>query len=145
MLTARACQEHYKNNVDSFVIVSSDSDYWGLSVPVRSTLLGHDRARPQQPRFEECSLNAGIFYCYIDDFYSGDSEDIKMSALYKEMYRYIDKAVQLNVNTMFEEALRTTRIEMSEAEKKQFMAQHIRTMQMFISPEGEVVLEFKHK
>lgn len=43
-----------------------------------------------------------------------------MSALYKEMYRYIDKAVQLNVNTMFEEALRTTRIEMSEAEKKQF-------------------------
>ena len=68
-----------------------------------------------------------------------------MSALYKEMYRYIDKAVQLNVNTMFEEALRTTRIEMSEAEKKQFMAQHIRAMQMFISPEGEVVLEFKHK
>ena len=53
--------------------------------------------------------------------------------------------MQLNVNTMFEEALRTTRIEMSEAEKKQFMAQHIRTMQMFISPEGEVVLEFKHK
>ena len=61
------------------------------------------------------------------------------------MYRYIDNAVRLNVNAMFEEALRTTRIEMSEAEKKQFMAQHIRTMQMFISPEGEVGLEFKHK
>ena len=29
-LTARACQEHYQNQVDSFVIVSSDSDYWGL-------------------------------------------------------------------------------------------------------------------
>ena len=97
------------------------------------------------PDLRNALLNAGIFYCYIDDFYSGDSEDIKMSALYKEMYRYIDKAVQLNVNTMFEEALRTTRIEMSEAEKKQFMAQHIRTIQMFISPEGEVVLEFKHK
>ena len=26
-LTARACQEHYQNHVDSFVIVSSDSDY----------------------------------------------------------------------------------------------------------------------
>lgn len=30
MLTARACQEHYQNHVDSFIIVSSDSDYWGL-------------------------------------------------------------------------------------------------------------------
>ena len=29
-LTARACQEHYINKVDSFIIVSSDSDYWGL-------------------------------------------------------------------------------------------------------------------
>lgn len=29
-LTARACQEHYQKQVDSFVIVSSDSDYWGL-------------------------------------------------------------------------------------------------------------------
>ena len=28
-LTARACQEHYQKQVDSFVIVSSDSDYWG--------------------------------------------------------------------------------------------------------------------
>lgn len=26
-LTARACQEHYQNQVDSFIIVSSDSDY----------------------------------------------------------------------------------------------------------------------
>ena len=146
MLTARACQEHYKNNVDSFVIVSSDSDYWGLisSLSEARFLVMIERGH-SSPDLRNALLNAGIFYCYIDDFYSGDSEDIKMSALYKEMYRYIDKAVQLNVNTMFEEALRTTRIEMSEAEKKQFMAQHIRTMQMFISPEGEVVLEFKHK
>lgn len=26
-LTAHACQEHYRNEVDSFVIFSSDSDY----------------------------------------------------------------------------------------------------------------------
>ena len=29
-VTARTCKEFYSNNVDSFVIVSSDSDYWGL-------------------------------------------------------------------------------------------------------------------
>ena len=35
-LTARACQEHYQKQVDSFVIVSSDSDYWGLSLHCRT-------------------------------------------------------------------------------------------------------------
>ena len=29
-MTALTCREHYRDQVDSFVIVSSDSDYWGL-------------------------------------------------------------------------------------------------------------------
>ena len=34
-LTAQLCKEFYANNTDSFVLVSSDSDYWGLisSIP----------------------------------------------------------------------------------------------------------------
>ena len=34
------------------------------------------------------------FYCYIDDFYSGNDEDIKLGALFKEMERYIDQTVR---------------------------------------------------
>lgn len=70
---------------------------------------------------------------------------ISITCCNKEMYRYIDSAVHLNVNEMFSAALKATRIEMSDAEKKQFMAQHIRTMQMSIAPDGEVVIEFKNK
>ena len=61
------------------------------------------------------------------------------------MYRYIDNTVRLNVNEMFDEALRATRIEMSAAEKKQFMSQYIKTMNMTIAENGDVVLEFKRK
>lgn len=146
MLTARACQEHYKNNVDSFVLVSSDSDYWGLisSLPEARFLLmiEHERCGPDLKR---ALVNAGIFYCYIDDFYSGDAEDIKLGALFKEMYRYIDRTVSLNINEMFQEALRATRIEMTDAEKKQFISKYLKTMQMSIKPDGELVLEFKRK
>lgn len=146
MLTARACQEHYKNSVDSFILVSSDSDYWGLisSLPEARFLvmIEHDNCGPD---LKKALVNAGIFYCYIDDFYSGDAEDIKLSALFKEMYRYIDSTVQLNVNEMFSEALRATRIEMTDAEKKQFISKYIKTMQMTINADGEVVLGFKIK
>lgn len=146
MLTARACQEHYKNDVDSFIIVSSDSDYWGLisSLPDARFLVMVERENCGTD-LKNAMTNAGIFYCYIDDFYSGNAEDIKLSALFKEMYRYIDGAVNLNVNTMFHEALRATRIEMSSSEQSQFVSKYIKTMQMSINENGDVVLEFKRK
>lgn len=34
-----------------------------------------------------------------DDFYSGNAEDIKLGALFKEMKRYIDQTVRLNIKT----------------------------------------------
>ena len=146
MLTARACQEHYTYNVDSFIIVSSDSDYWGLiqSLPYARFLVMIEREKCG-PDMKAALVSSGIFFCYIDDFYSANAEEIKHSALFREMYRYIDNHVQLNVNEMFSEALRATRIDMADAEKKQFFHRYIRSMQMSISDDGDVVIEFKRK
>lgn len=80
----------YKNDVDSFVIVSSDSDYWGLisSLPDAHFLVMIEREKCG-PDMKEALADSGIFYCYLDDFYSGNSEDIKKNALFKEMYRWM--------------------------------------------------------
>ena len=83
------------------------------------------------------------FYCYLDDFYSGNSEDIKINALFKEMYRWIDNSIHLNVNDMFDAALRNTRIEMSPAERRQFYEKHIRHMTLTIDENGNVSVELK--
>ena len=146
MLIARTCQEHYKNNVDSFILVSSDSDYWGLisSLPEARFLVMIERENCG-PDLKNALVNAGIFYCYIDDFYSGNAEDIKIGALFKEMYHYIDQAVRLNIYEMFTEALRATRIEMSSSEQKQFVDKYLKTMQMSIVDNGDVTLEIRRK
>lgn len=145
-LTARACEEHYRNNVDSFVIVSSDSDYWGLisSLPDAHFLvmIEHDKCGPDM---KEALAESNIFYCYLDDFYSGNSEDIKRNALFKEMYKWIDNVVQLNVNDMLDAAIRHTRIVMSPAERKQFYDKHIKNMSLSIKDNGDVKLVFKQK
>ena len=77
------------------------------------------------------------------DFFSGNSEDIKKNALFKEMYRWIDNSVHLNVNDMFDAALRNTRIEMSPAERRQFYEKHIRHMTLTIDENGNVSIELK--
>lgn len=145
-LTARACQEHYQKQADSFVIVSSDSDYWGLisSMPDARFLVMIEREKCG-PDMKAALADSGIFYCYLDDFYSGNSEDIKLNALFKEMYRWIDNSIHLNVNDMFDAALRNTRIEMSPAERKQFYEKHIRNMTLAIDENGNVTIELKRK
>lgn len=145
-LTAHACKEHYQNQVDSFIIVSSDSDYWGLikSLPDARFLVMIEREKCG-PDMKAALEDSGIFYCYIDDFYSGNAEDIKHSALFREMDRYIDEHVQLNVNEMLYAALRATRIDMAESEKKQFYYKYIHNMQMRIADNGDVSIEFKRK
>ena len=143
-LTARACQEHYQNHVDSFIIVSSDSDYWGLisSLPEARFLVMVEREKCSHA-MKQALAESGIFYCYIDDFYSGNADGIKMSALFKEMYRYLDHSIHLNVNDMFAEALRITRLTTTEAEKRQFYDKYIRPMHLVIDSEGNVSIELK--
>jgi len=46
---------------------------------------------------------------------------------------------------MFSAALKATRIEMSSSEKKQFIAKYLKTMQMEITDDGDVVLQLKRK
>ena len=143
-LTARACQEHFQNRVDSFIIVSSDSDYWGLisSLPDARFLVMIEREKCG-PDMKAAMVESGIFYCYIDDFYFGNSDDIKMSALLRELYRYLDRSIHLNVNDMLDEALRATRLTMSPAERRQFFEKYIRQMSLAIDADGNVSIELK--
>lgn len=109
-------------------------------IPVEHIMIEREKCGPDM---KSALAESGIFYCYLDDFYSGNSEDIKKNALFKEMYRWIDNSVHLNVNDMFDAALRNTRIEMSPAERRQFYEKHIRHMTLTIDENGNVSIELK--
>ena len=145
-LALRVSQEFYEKQVDSYVLVSSDSDYWALisSLPKAHFLVmvEHDKCGPD---LKNALAEHGIFYCYLDDFYSGDSEDLKQKALFREMAIYLEQAIHLNLNTMLDEALHATRVNMTPAERKQFYNKHLKPLQMSISDEGDVTLAVKVK
>ena len=145
-LTARTCMEHYRNLVDSFILVSSDSDYWGLisSLPEARFLVMIEREKCG-PDMKAALANSGIFYCYIDDFYDGNSEAIKQNALFNALYRHLDNALHLNVYEMLDAAVTATRIDMTEVEKERFYDKHIRNMYLVIGENGDVAIELKRK
>ena len=143
-MTAGTCKEYYQNSVDSFVIVSSDSDFWGLieSLPDAKFLVMVEYEKTG-PDIKNALSNSGIFYCYIDDFYSGNSDEIKVNALKREVRRYLDQSIRINVNQMMEEAYRATRIDMSAPEKRQFYDKYIKPMYIEIDDCGNLSVQLK--
>ncbi len=145
-LTAGACREFYQNGVDSFILVSSDSDYWGLisSLPGARFMVMVEREHVSGD-LKSTMDSAGISYCYLDDFYSGDCGDIQTGALIREIYSYLEKNIQLNTNTMMDYAFRATRVEMSEVERQQFYNKYIKPMRLAIGKDGTVTIRLPEK
>ena len=55
---------------------------------------------------------------------------MQTSALIKAVHHYLDSLFQLNVIDMMEEVYRVTRVNMSEAEKRQFYEKYVKPMHL---------------
>ena len=145
-MTAGTCREFYQDKVTAFIIASSDSDYWGLisALPDASFLVMVEREKLGDD-MRAALKNAGIYYCCIDDFCSGNIDDMKTGALQAEMEPYLESAINLNVNDMMETAYSKTRIDMTDGEKRQFFEKYIKTLKLVIGSDGEVHIAMSKK
>ena len=125
-LTTGTCREFFQNNTDSFILVSSDSDYWGLiSAMPEAHFLVLVEDEKCSPAVKKAMVDAGITYCYTDDFCTGNSDEIRIQAVLNEVKRALDSEVQFNIQGILSEAYRLTRANLSTAEKEQFYARYI--------------------
>ena len=144
-VAARTCKEYYTNEVDSFVIVSSDSDYWGLmeELPEAKFLVMVEHAK-SSGALKQALINKGIFYCYIDDFYAGGAEEIRSDALHRELSRTIEAALEIDLHQLMIDALDRTRIEMTEKDIKKYINNKLKSgISLKITDEAIAMLELR--
>ena len=139
-------KEFYTTEIDSIVVVSSDSDYWALieAMPEAKFLVMLEREKTGF-YIKNALAGAGIFYCYIDDFHSGNSSDIKVTALLNEVKRYLDRYIRINANDMVKDAFRLTRMKMTDAEQKRFYDKYIRSLYLEIDKDGNLSVQIKRR
>ena len=132
------------NAVDSFILVSSDSDYWGLisALPDARFLVMVERDHVSGS-LKETMDSAGIAYCYLDDFCSGDCGDIKTGALVREMNAFLKNSVRITVRDMMEHASRAARVELSEVEWQQFHSKFVSQMQVVAGEDGTIGIQIQ--
>lgn len=140
-MTAGVCREYYNGNVTSFILASSDSDYWGLisSLPDADFLVIYEYSKCGGA-IKQALDTRGIYYCAIDDFCSGNIEAFKHTVLIDILKTRLHEIPDINGRDLVEEIYETARIEASETEKNQFFERYIKTIRLSVDLNGVFTL-----
>ncbi len=141
-LIAGTVTAHYRDGVDSFILASSDSDYWAMisDVPTARFLVAVESGLCS-PTLKQRLENGGYTYCYLNDFCTGNSNQLKVQAMLKEVRSCLESSIHINVQDMLREAYTATRAEMSDAEQRQFYDRYIKPMKLRILSDGTLSIE----
>jgi len=142
-LVAKVCHEVYRNDVDSVILFASDSDYWGMiSEVTEADHLVMVESGKCGPDLKKALMDADIPYAYIDDFCTGNSYAMKISAVIAEFQHRLD-AFHIDLRAMLEDSVRAARADMSTNEFQQFYDRYVRPIRLSVSKSGEASLKLE--
>lgn len=141
-MTAGVCKDYYENAISSFIIVSSDSDYWGLisSLPRANFLVMYEYSKCGQA-IKSALSEHDIYYCSIDDFCTGNIEDLKKAVQISILEKYLPDLLYLNGKELAARIFEEARIEASQKEIENFYDRYIKTLRLKIDNDGNFTIE----
>lgn len=141
-MTAGVCKDYFENNITSFIIVSSDSDFWGLisSLPEADFLVMYEYSKCGQA-IKKALSEHDIYYCSIDDFCSGNIEELKKAVLFDTLEKYLPEILYLNGKELVQHIYTETRINASEKEMENFYDKYVKTLRLKVDIDGNFSIE----
>lgn len=144
-LSSKIFREFFQEGVDSFMLCSSDSDYFAVikGLPeARFLILGEQEALGRD--MKEALASKNIHYAYIERFYSGgDGQDIKTRAILSEASDILEQEVKVNARQLLKNALFEAKIRLSDTEFEQFYKNHIKPMTLELDNEENIKINLK--
>ena len=137
-------REFYTNDVSSFILLSSDSDYWALvsSLPEAEFLVMVEWNKCGQA-IKGALEHEGIFWCSLDDFSTGKNEELKRAVLLAELRKYLPDLLSYNGKELVNKLYADTRIDADETEKLNFYNKYVRTISFQADSDGKLSLLIK--
>jgi hypothetical protein len=134
-------REHYAERTDSFILVSSDSDYWVLiqSLSAARFLVMIEEEKCSNA-IKEHMQEFSVPYCSIDEFYSGNISELKTAALIGELKNYVSELITVNARQILSDIYWNCHIEANDIEKQKFYDKYIKTLKLEIDAEGKMNL-----
>jgi len=136
-MTAGICKAYYTERVTSFILCSSDSDFWGVisSLPDAEFLVFYEYSKCGKDIKDALSLRA-IYHASMDDFYSGNADKLKKIVLRKALEREAEDLLGKNAWEITKRIHEDNHIEATEAELNSFYEKYVKTMRLKIGQDG---------
>ena len=125
------------HGITSFIIVSSDSDFWGLieSLPKAKFLVMYE--------FKNALAQHGIYYCAIDDFCPAGTEDMKRAVLFAELEKHLPDLISENPLDLTHKIYEATRVTATMKEMENFCNRYVKTLRLKVNSEGKFEIEIQ--
>lgn len=137
-------REFYTNYVSSFILISSDSDYWALisSLPEAKFLVIVEWTKCGQA-IKDALVSEGIYYCSLDDFSTNKIDELKRAVLIGELKKYLPELLSYNGKELVRMLFTQARIDADETEMLNFYNKFIRTISFQADTDGNLSLQLK--
>ena len=155
-MTAVVCEEFYQNNIESIILASSDSDFWGLirNLPRARFLVLNEFRKTSGAVIEQMDKH-GIKHCYMSDFAQDSIQKFKSDVLYLGLAERIKRFNQgglfgtLDVTQLIDELFYDANIFGAEGqverEKTAFFNKYLKSGFTLkpVTVDGKLVLQFE--
>ena len=142
-LAAETSKEFYKNGAESFILVSSDSDYFGLISALREArfLVVMEREHCSRSMQETLQENS-ITHCFMDDFPLDESDELKEKVILKELQTALTRNFHFNLDQLLSTIETETRAELSPAASRDLRNRIEKNIRIEIAEDGDMRIEF---
>jgi hypothetical protein len=132
-------REYYAEHTDSFILVSSDSDYWVL---MQSLSEAHFMVMIEEEKcsraIKEHMKELDIPYCSIDEFYTGNIGELKTAALYGELKNSVENLIVKNAHEILNDVYWNCHVTATDSEKEKFFEKYIKSCKLQIDADGRM-------
>lgn len=129
---------YYRDNVDSFILCSSDSDFWGLisSIPEARFLVMYEYAKCGSA-IKEALSGRSIFHCSMDDFYMQNAGELQKIVLKKVLAEYLPRVVGEDGWELTRQIYSDAYIDATGKEMRRFYDKYIKTLKLKLDENGK--------
>jgi len=132
-LVAGISKAHYRDNVDSFILCSSDSDFWAVMEDVEAKYLVMVERDKCGYDFREVLRKNDIFYCYMDKFQVPEDDKFFKTVFCKEFERIVEEKFDLgNARKLLSEILMQSRAEVSDGVFESLYSKYIKNIKLTV-------------
>lgn len=130
-------EAYYDKKITSFILLSSDSDFWGVisSLPNADFLVMVER--------EKCGIdiqnaleNDGTYYCFIDDFCTGNIKEFKNAMVSAALKDEINNILNLDSHKLLDDILCNLRMDVSPVERNNYYNRFIQKLKLVTDKNG---------